>query len=114
MDLGPLRALALEINFSTHAVPVSVTIPEGWSVATSGIWLTPVTEELPSTAPFQRSNAKRIMSLRRDVIPNVPLGTRIVGPEKSGDADKLWRVDGTVKIEADQHLVSVVLESSEV
>ena len=114
MDLGPLRALALEINFSTHAVPVAVTIPEGWSIATFGIWMTPLTEELPSAAAFQRSNPKRILALRRDVIPNVPRGTRIVGPEKSGDADKVWRVDGVETIEADHHRVVVVLESSEV
>lgn len=110
-DFGSLRALALDANFSVHGLPATVTLPSGEVITTRVIWPVPQTEPMPSGAGLSRMEPIRVVALRKDEVPSVPLQTRIVAPEKGGDDDATWVVDGYERFEADHHRVIVVPES---
>lgn len=110
MDLGSLRALALDLNFSAHGVPVTVTLPLEGAIATRGIWLVPLTEGVPGSADFQRREPKRVMALRRDEVSSVPRGTPIIAPELAGGRNRAWKVDEIDRVEADHVRVLVILD----
>ena len=107
MDLGALRALALDLNFSAHGVPVTVTRTDEVAIDTRGIWLVPVNEAMPLGTEFTRREPIRVLALRRDVVATIPRGAVIVAPEKSGDTAVHWTVDGFERQEADHHRVIV-------
>jgi hypothetical protein len=111
MDLGPLRALALDLNLQAHGVAIVVTrpAPDDEPIDTRGIWQTPSPESVPIGSSFGRTDRQRIMVLRKSDVPTAPRGTVIIAPEKLGDCDQAWRVDGLEREEADLwavHLVS--------
>jgi hypothetical protein len=111
MELGSLRAQALDLSFAAHAVPATVTrpAPDDDPIETRVLWVTPVTEEAPfAGGRFARREPRRIAALRRDQVATVPVGTAIVAPEKDGDDDMGWRVEGIDRIEADHYRVVVV------
>lgn len=112
MDLGALRALVLDLNLSAHGVDVTVVRPgpEDEPIDTRGIWVTPITETVPSAFEFQRQEPRRVMALSRALVPTVPSKTYIWAPEKSGDAVQRWRVDGIDRQEADHVRVIVVAD----
>lgn len=112
MDLGAVRALVLDLNFSVHGVLATVTrpAPDNTPIETVGVWLPPATEGFPTGADFQRREPQRVMALRRDEVPSVPRGTLIAAPEKGGDAVQVWRVDGFERYDADHHRVLVIPE----
>lgn len=101
MDFGDLRALVLDLNIEAHGVPAVVTVSGESPVTTRGIWLTPITDGFPGSHDFQRRDPTRVFALTRVAVPAVPRGTLIVAPEKAGDADQRWRVEGPERIEAD-------------
>lgn len=105
MDLGPLRALALELNFSAHGVPIVVSVPGEDDVETRGIWITTPPEMVPDGSGYQRVEPLRIMAIKRSDVTRVPIDTLITAPEKSGDADEQWAVDGHERQEADHNRV---------
>lgn len=111
MDLGSLRALALDVNFSAHGVPAIVTLSREDPITTRGIWLQPTTEDVP-VGDFTRREPRRVMALRRDEVPSVPRGTLIVAPEISGGPDKAWRADGMDRVDADHHRVIVQFDEA--
>lgn len=105
MDLGPLRALALDLNLRAHGVPITATpLNAEEAIDTRGIWVTPVTEDVPSGLGLQSREGIPIMALRRDDFPNgVPRGSLIRAPKRMGDEAILnWRVDGTDTTETDK------------
>jgi hypothetical protein len=108
MGFGDVRALVLESNMVAHGVDVVVTLPGAAAVETTGIWLTPVTEDFPSSGDFARREPRRVMALSRAELPSVPKGTVIVAPEFEGGDEQYWRVDGHERTEADQVRVIVV------
>lgn len=109
MDLGGLRALALDLNFSAHGVPATVTpSPTHDPIETRGIWMTPLADLQPVGLDLQRADARRVMALRRDQVPQVPRGAAIIAPELPGGPLKAWRVDGMERVEADHYRVLVV------
>lgn len=112
MDLGPLRALVLDVNFEAHGVAATVTrpAPNNIPIATRVIWVTPVTVGVPSDMDFQRNEPLRIIALKRSDVPTVPKGTLIDAPPKAGDASQLWRVDAFDREEADHKRVIVIPE----
>ena len=114
MDLGPLRALALTLNLQAHGVPVTVTrpAPNDDPIETRGIWLTTLTESVPSGTDFQRREPFRVMALSRAIVPTAPRGTEISAPEKAGDVTRTWIVDSTDRVEAD-HVRVIVLPVDE-
>lgn len=110
MDLGSLRALALDLNFAAHGVPVTVQPPDSDEIETRGIWVTPISEDVPIGSEFSRREPQRVMALSRLAVPSVPKGTVIQAPEKSGDEIAVWRVDGLERKDADHHRVIVIPE----
>jgi hypothetical protein len=111
MDLGPLRALAVRLQFDNQVGAVDVTVtrpaPDNTPIECRGIWLTYATEDQPGRE-FGRREARRIMALSKVDVPTVPRGTRIVAPELSGGDERIWQVDGFDRIEADHTRVIVI------
>lgn len=95
MDLGSLRTLVTDLNFSAHAVDALVTrpAPDDTPIPTRAIWTTPVTEGVPGSGEFSRSEPLRRVALPLKDVPTVPLGTLVEAPERSGMALRVWRVD---------------------
>jgi hypothetical protein len=93
-------------------VPVTVTrpAPDDDPIQTTGVWVLPITEDVPLGTEFQRKERRRILALDRDEVPTVPRGTVIVAAERAGDDAQTWRVDGLEFADADHHRVRVVLE----
>jgi hypothetical protein len=108
MDLAPLRTQVREVQFAVHGVAATVTVPSGVAVATRVVWLTPVAEEVPAGADLRRSEPRRIMAIRRDDLPSVPIGTLIKVTEHLLDSPSEWAVDGTETIRSDHYRVVVV------
>jgi hypothetical protein len=100
----------LETNLAVHGVDVTVTrpSPDDTEIETQGIWLTPLTEEMPLNSGLQRHEPRRVMALSLSEVPTVPTGTLIVGPERPGGTDRTWQVDGVERREADHVRVYVV------
>lgn len=97
MDLGPLRALALELNFTAHGVAATVTrpAPDNAPIATRGIWVTsPLEEPRAFGTDYARREPRRVFALAKSAVPTLPRGTVIVAAETLGGATKTWRVDG--------------------
>jgi hypothetical protein len=112
MDLGPLRALVLDLNFNAHGVNGTLTLPNEDPVDTRLIWLANDTEQVPRNGGFGRAEPRRVLALRRDLVPAIPIGSRIVAPELSTGSDKVWKVDGMDRYDADHHRVIVVLDQT--
>jgi hypothetical protein len=114
-DFGALRDLAFDLAQYAHGVDAVVTrpSPDDTPIATRILWVTPVSDGEPG-GEFVRADPRRIAVVARDEVPSVPRGTRIVAPEKMGDATSLtWEVDGTERQEADQTRVFVRAVSDE-
>ena len=109
MELGSLRTLALDLNMSAHGVDATVTrpAPDDDPITTRAILMTTQTEDAPMGAEFTRRDPIRVLVLRRDEVPTVPLGTVIVAPERLGGEPESWVVDGYDLQQADQHRVIV-------
>lgn len=110
MDLGPLRRLALDLNFSAHGVPAVVTrpAPDDIAIETRVIWMTTTAEDQAAGGDYTRRDPHRVMVLRRDQVATAPRGTVILAPEKADDTPVSWVIDAHDKTEADQHRVIVL------
>lgn len=110
MDLGPLRRLALTVNFSAHGVDAVVTrpAPDNAPIDARLIWLTPESPDQPAGSILHRREARRVAALQRDQVATIPIGTMIVAPPRAGDDDAAWRVDGIERVEADHVRVVVI------
>lgn len=111
MDLGALRELVRDVNFATHGVPATVTLPGAPAVppiTTRVIWLTPVPLQSPVGASFTRTEAQRIVAIPRDDVAEVPRGTLLAVTEPFQAAPVAWKVDGIDEVRAD-HYRAVVL-----
>lgn len=96
MDLGPLRALALDLTSSAHGVTVTVTrpAPDQAPIVTRGTWATtPLEEPRPYGTTFQRNKPRRVMALPRADLPTLPVGSIILAAEFGSSTIKVWRVD---------------------
>ncbi len=97
MDLGPLRALALDLTASAHGVTATVTrpAPDNTPIITRGIWITtPLEEPRPYGTDFQRRAPRRVLALPLSAVQTLPRGTIIVALDRVGGSIKVWRVDG--------------------
>lgn len=111
MDLGPLRELALELNFDAHGVAATVTPPGEAAIATSGIWLSPMVEDQPIGRDFAVREPRRVMALRRDEVSDVPRGTIIAASETIGGVSRNWQIDGVESTMPDHFRVIIVPET---
>ena len=103
-----LRALTRSASFTLLGVPATVTPPSGSPVETRIIWLTPLNDGAPTGAALQRIDPRRGMAIRRDQVPQVPLGTLIAVSEPNRETPALWRVDSTILIEPEHTRVMVL------
>lgn len=103
MDARPPVA----VLFEAFGVPATVTPPSAAAVTTTVVWITP-NPVLQPGGDLNRRDGQRIVAIRRDEVPSVPLGTRIDAPEMAGGADIEWRVDGTDLVEQDHVRVFVL------
>jgi len=97
MDLGPLRALALDLTSSAHGVTATVTrpAPDQAAIVTRGVWITfPLEEPRPYGTDFQRREPRRVLALPKSALATLPRGTVIVAADRVGGSIKVWRVDG--------------------
>src|SRR6185436_16430516 len=97
MDLGPLRALALDLTASAHGVTATVSrpAPDNAPIVTRGIWITfPLEEPRPYGTDFQRREPRRVLALPKSALATLPRGTIIVAADRVGGSIKTWRVDG--------------------
>lgn len=118
MDLGPLRALALELNLGAHGVAATVTrpAPDDTAIVTRGLWITtPLDEPRAYGTDFQRREARRVLTLPRAMVgsiagvPTMPRGTIVVAPDKQGDVTtRRYMVDEIDRTEADHWRVVLV------
>ena len=83
------------------SVEATVTVPGGGSVVTSGIWVTPLSEEMPVGQDFSRREPRRVLALPRSDVPQLPRGSTIVAVEDGGAVLRTWQVDGIDRMEGD-------------
>lgn len=110
MDLSNLRSLVREVNFGTHGVAATITVPGAPPVPATVIWLTPVSELRPE-GQFPRTEARRSLAVRRDEIPAIPRQTRIEVAEHLLETPTCWLVDSAEAIFGDHYRVTVVAEA---
>jgi hypothetical protein len=114
MDLAALRGVVLEVNFSTHGVAAQVTrpAPDDTVIATTVIWLTAGSEQLPNGSGFGRVGPTHLMAVRLDAVPTVPIGTVIMAAPAGGTVAVGWKVDGIDAVFAD-HVRAFVVRARE-
>jgi len=97
MDLGSLRALALDLTSAAHGVAATVTrpAPDNAPIVTRGVWITiPLEEPRPYGSDFQRREPRRVLALPKADVATLPRGSIIVALDRVGGTIKVWRVDG--------------------
>ena len=95
----------------TFGVPVVLTRPppEDAPLATTGIWLSALTETDPFGTEVPRRDPRRVLSVPATAtLTTLPRGTVILAPEMSGQAIRTWRVDGYDRFQPDELRVLVV------
>lgn len=114
MNLVGLRTIVLDVNFSTHGVPATVTrpAPDDTPIDTRVIWMVAGSEQLPSGAGFGRVGPTQLLALRRDEVPTVPIGTVILAPPPGSTVAVGWVVDGIDVVDGD-HVHANVLRAQE-
>lgn len=107
-DLVAVRSVVLEANLAAHGLTAtSVTTPENDYEDVRFLWLTFENESMPSGGGFSKREPIRVMVFRRADVPEIPKGTRIEAPERYGEGDSTWVVDGRERSESDHHRVVV-------
>lgn len=100
VPLGPI--------FDAFSVPATVTPPGADAIDTRGVWVTSTTDSRPGFTDLQRREQVRVLALKREDVPSVPLRTEILAPETELGEVQRWRVDGFEVLEADCIRVIVV------
>lgn len=108
MDFGPLRRLALDLNFDAHGVAAEVTPPGKVTITTTGIWQRSLLEDQPVGREFSAREPRRIMALRRDKVPDPERGSAVAAAETIGGTSRNWVIDGVEGTESDYFLVRLV------
>ncbi len=92
MGIGALRELVAEKDAEIFGVPAVVTTPTGAPVTTTVIWMANLLEDQPVGGEISALDPRRVMSLLRSEVSEIPRGTVIVAAE-SGDVSRRWQVD---------------------
>jgi hypothetical protein len=107
VPLGPI--------LEAFGVPATVMrpAPDDTPIETTGIWISPLTAEMPSglefrTTELRMTERRYLLALPRADVPTIPRGTRIAAPEVLGQVDQWWRVDGVEQADSDHHRVLLV------
>jgi hypothetical protein len=113
----PIRALAQDIGFAVHGVPATLTKPhpdDDVVISATAVWVQPLDEQDPFGQQLKRREPRKVLALKRDAVgTEVPRGTVIVAPERTGDAARTWRVEGLDRVEVDLVRVIVTPQASD-
>ncbi len=92
-------------------VATSIT-PPGEAAITGARWTWNgnLIEEHAASASLQRREPRRVASVQRSEVPEIPRGTIVVAPEEPDAADQTWRVDAVVDVQATYISVVVIPE----
>lgn len=93
---------------AAFGLPAVVRVPDGSPVSTTIIWAPPQTDETPAGMDVRRAAERRILSISRADVPQVPRGTIVTVAEDEDGEAKTWRVDSMDHIDSDHHGVVVV------
>ncbi len=107
MDIAALRALVLDVNAVVYGVAATVTPPGQAAVPARGIWLQPLSEEMPVGRDFQRREPRRVLGFRVSEIAAIPRGSVIAAAEHGG-ATRSWKVDG-VELQTPEQIRVIVV-----
>lgn len=111
MGIAELRALVVATNFANLSVPATVTVPDGTPVETTVIWSTDETEDRPGGQDFSRRDRRRVLSILKADVPEVPLETVVTAAlPVVGAVAQDWKVDGFDRYEAEHTRVVVILK----
>ena len=102
-DLRPAIGHALTV----FGLPATVTLPGEEPVATTAIWLPPVSV-LSEGVLVQTDRPQAVLALPRADVPAVPRGTLIEAAETAGGEVKLWTVESVFGTLVDEIRVSVI------
>jgi hypothetical protein len=89
-------------------VSATVTRRDQAAISVTGVWVNPSMDAVPIGAGIQVSSRHRLIAFSRDEVGTLPKGTRIVAPEREGDAPKAWIVDEPDMEDADSIRVLVL------
>lgn len=111
--MGDFR-VPISTLLAAFGVPATVTrpAPDDDPIATTGVWVSPIPDDVPVGMEFQRRERRRVLALDRDAVPTVPRGTVITAPERDSEHAQTWRVDSLEQEDADHHRVRVVAVES--
>jgi hypothetical protein len=90
-------------------LPVTVTVPLGNPVGTTGVWVQALEEAQPFGTDLARRDPRRVLAIPRTAaLDTIPRGSVILAAEVEGGPTRTWRVDGLERTEADLFRVIVV------
>lgn len=98
----------LDVALAAFGVPATVTPPSGAPIQTTGLWVSPLTEDVPSGHDLMRREPRRVFVLPRSAVGVLPRGSQIVAVEYGGTVARTWQVDGIERMEAD-HVRAIVV-----
>ena len=94
--------------------PLTVARPIAVAIDTSGVWVSSLFEDPPFGKELTRAEPRKVMVIPVSAsLADIPRGTKIVAPEKGGEASKNWIVDGLEKTDVDEIRVVLVPEHAE-
>lgn len=96
-DLRPDLGAALAV----FGLPATVTIPGGPPVATTGIWLPPVSVDTTGVL-VSTDRPQAVLALPRAAVPSMPRGTLINVAEMEGGPVLAWIVEAVDEARADE------------
>lgn len=86
--------------------------PDDTPIETRIIWLPSTPEDVPP-GQFSRREQAKVIGLRRDDVPTLPVGTLIDASERSGDAVQRWRVTDIDQQDVDHHRAYVKVDEGD-
>lgn len=98
MTLDPLRELVADKSAALLGVTATVEIPYEDPITTTITWGPEFPEEQPVGREYERREPKRVMAIRRSVVPEIPRETVITAAQSVGETAKEWQVDGIDRV----------------
>lgn len=90
-------------------LPITVTVPAGAPVESTGVWLSPQPDTQPTSPDVHRPTNSKILAMSREAsLSTLPRGTLILAPETLGGVVRSWRVVGFERAEVDTWRALVV------
>lgn len=101
MSLADLMAMVREDTAAIlgTAAPALVTTSGAGPISTTIIWLTADPSEQPDGSRLQRQEPKLGVAIRRDEVPDLPLGSIVESAPPTLSGPTSWKVDEMLRVE---------------